>query len=159
MARRTPKQNTALFLQDSSAHLSCHPPEKLLILQWEFPILSCVSVALSPSKMEWSSITCRIVNPIGGGERVCTGCCQYYLRKMEACKSQPASSVSLYVQILSNLTMSLHYRSCFCFCADHSGYKAGDEPPHQIHSYTLLFSLFLHFPYIADPPLCTSAPT
>ena len=23
----------------------------------------------------------------------------------------------------------------------------GDEPPHQIHSYTLLFSLFLHFPY------------
>ena len=35
----------------------------------------------------------------------------------------------------------------------------GDEPPHQIHSYTLLFSLFLHFPYIADPPLRTSAPT
>ena len=34
----------------------------------------------------------------------------------------------------------------------------GDEPPHQIHSYTLLFSLFLHFPYIADPPLHTSAP-
>ena len=34
-----------------------------------------------------------------------------------------------------------------------------DEPPHQIPSYTLLFSLFLHFPYIADPPLCTSAPT
>ena len=33
-----------------------------------------------------------------------------------------------------------------------------DEPPHQIHSYTLLFSLFLHFPYIADPPLRTSAP-
>ena len=33
-----------------------------------------------------------------------------------------------------------------------------DEPPHQIHSYTLLFSLFLHFPYIANPPLCTSAP-
>ena len=35
----------------------------------------------------------------------------------------------------------------------------GDEPPHQIHSYTLLFSLFLHFLYIADPPLCTSALT
>ena len=34
-----------------------------------------------------------------------------------------------------------------------------DEPPHQIRSYTLLFSLFLHFPYIADPPLHTSAPT
>ena len=34
-----------------------------------------------------------------------------------------------------------------------------DEPPHQIHSYTLLFSLFLHFPYIADLPLRTSAPT
>ena len=34
-----------------------------------------------------------------------------------------------------------------------------DEPPHQIRSYTLLFSLFLHFPYVADPPLCTSAPT
>ena len=34
-----------------------------------------------------------------------------------------------------------------------------DEPPHQIHSYTLLFSLFLHFPYIADPPLHTSAST
>ena len=35
----------------------------------------------------------------------------------------------------------------------------GDEPPHQIRSYTLLFSLFLHFPYVADPPLRTSAPT
>ena len=35
----------------------------------------------------------------------------------------------------------------------------GDEPPHQIRSYTLLFLLFLHFPYIADPPLRTSAPT
>ena len=34
----------------------------------------------------------------------------------------------------------------------------GDEPLHQIHSYTLLFLLFLHFLYIADPPLCTSAP-
>ena len=34
-----------------------------------------------------------------------------------------------------------------------------DEPPHQICSYTLLFSLFLHFPYIADPPLRTSTPT
>ena len=31
-----------------------------------------------------------------------------------------------------------------------------DEPPHQIHSYTLLFSLFLCFLYIADPPLRTS---
>ena len=37
--------------------------------------------------------------------------------------------------------------------------EAADEPPHQIRSYTLLFSLFLHFPYIADPPLRTSAPT
>ena len=35
----------------------------------------------------------------------------------------------------------------------------GDEPPHQICSYTLLFSLFLHFLYIANPPLCTSTPT
>ena len=34
-----------------------------------------------------------------------------------------------------------------------------DEPPHQIRSYTLLFSLFLRFPYIADPLLHTSAPT
>ena len=34
-----------------------------------------------------------------------------------------------------------------------------DEPPHQICSYTLLFSLFLHFLYIVDPPLCTSTPT
>ena len=34
----------------------------------------------------------------------------------------------------------------------------GDEPPHQIRSYSLLFSLFLHFPYIVYPPLCTSAP-
>ena len=34
-----------------------------------------------------------------------------------------------------------------------------DEPPHQIRSYTLLFSLFLHFPYVADPPLRTSALT
>ena len=34
----------------------------------------------------------------------------------------------------------------------------GDEPPHQIHSYTLLFSLFLRCLYIADPPLRTSAP-
>ena len=34
-----------------------------------------------------------------------------------------------------------------------------DEPPHQIRSYTLLFSLFLHFPYIAHPPLRTSALT
>ena len=31
--------------------------------------------------------------------------------------------------------------------------RRGDEPPHQIRSYTLLFSLFLHFPYVADPPL------
>ena len=37
--------------------------------------------------------------------------------------------------------------------------RIADEPPHQIHSYTLLFSLFLHFPYITDPPLCTSTPT
>ena len=29
----------------------------------------------------------------------------------------------------------------------------------KIRSYTLLFSLFLHFLYIADPPLHTSAPT
>ena len=36
---------------------------------------------------------------------------------------------------------------------------AVDEPPDQIHSYTLLFSLFLHFPYIADPPPHTSTPT
>ena len=36
---------------------------------------------------------------------------------------------------------------------------SSDEPPHQIRSYTLLFSLFLHFPYITDPPLHTSAPT
>ena len=35
----------------------------------------------------------------------------------------------------------------------------GDEPPHQIRSYTLLFLLSLHFPYVADPPLCTSTPT
>ena len=35
----------------------------------------------------------------------------------------------------------------------------GDEPPHQICSYTLLFLLFLHFLYIANPPLCTSALT
>ena len=31
----------------------------------------------------------------------------------------------------------------------------GDEPPHQICSYTLLFSLFLYFLYIIDPPLHT----
>ena len=31
----------------------------------------------------------------------------------------------------------------------------GDEPPHQIHSYTLLFSLFHYFLYIIDPPLHT----
>ena len=31
----------------------------------------------------------------------------------------------------------------------------GDEPPHQICLYTLLFSLFLYFLYIVDPPLCT----
>ena len=30
-----------------------------------------------------------------------------------------------------------------------------DESPHQIHSYTLLFSLLLYFLYIIDPPLCT----
>ena len=35
----------------------------------------------------------------------------------------------------------------------------GDEPPHQIHSYTLLFSLFHYFLYIIDPPLCTPIPT
>ena len=34
---------------------------------------------------------------------------------------------------------------------------AADEPPHQIHSYTLLFSLFLCSPYIVDLPLRTSA--
>ena len=33
-----------------------------------------------------------------------------------------------------------------------------DEPPHQIHSYTLLFLLFLCFLYIVNPPLCTSTP-
>ena len=38
-------------------------------------------------------------------------------------------------------------------------YLHGDEPPHQIRSYTLLFSLFLHFPHIANPPLHTSTPT
>ena len=32
---------------------------------------------------------------------------------------------------------------------------ADDEPPHQIRSYTLLFSLFLYFLYIVDPPLHT----
>ena len=44
------------------------------------------------------------------------------------------------------------------FIDGYSRLVTGDEPPHQIHSYTLLFSLFLHFPYIADPPLCTSTP-
>ena len=39
---------------------------------------------------------------------------------------------------------------------DHT--DTNNEPPHQICSYTLLFSLFLHFLYIADPPLCTSTP-
>ena len=42
-------------------------------------------------------------------------------------------------------------------CALNAG--SADEPPHQICSYTLLFSLFPHFPYIADPPLRTSALT
>ena len=32
-----------------------------------------------------------------------------------------------------------------------------DGPPHQIHSYTLLFLLFHYFLYIVDPPLCTPA--
>ena len=41
-------------------------------------------------------------------------------------------------------------------CAE---YVRIDEPPHQIRSYTLIFSLFLHFPYVADPPLHTSALT
>ena len=67
-----------------------------------------------------------------GGKRVCTGCRQYYLRKTEARKSQPASSVSLYLWILSNLTMSLHYRSRFRFCADRSGCTAGN----QLSGYT-----------------------
>ena len=40
-----------------------------------------------------------------------------------------------------------------------SGASSGNEPPHQIPSYTLLFSLFLYFLYIVDPPLHTSAPT
>ena len=38
--------------------------------------------------------------------------------------------------------------------------NVGDEPPHQIHSYTLLFSLFHYFLYIINPPLhtpCTDA--
>ena len=34
--------------------------------------------------------------------------------------------------------------------------RGDDGPPHQILSYTLLFSLFLYFLYIADPPLCTT---
>ena len=34
-----------------------------------------------------------------------------------------------------------------------------DEPPHQIRSYTLQFLLFLHIPYIANPPLRTSTLT
>ena len=33
--------------------------------------------------------------------------------------------------------------------------RSTDEHPHQILSYTLPFSLFLCFLYIADPPLCT----
>ena len=37
--------------------------------------------------------------------------------------------------------------------------SADDEPPHQIHSYTLLFLLFLRFLYIIDPPLHTSTLT
>ena len=49
--------------------------------------------------------------------------------------------------------------SMLLFETDHGFDSGGDEPPHQICSYTLLFLLFLHFPYIADPPLCTSAPT
>ena len=45
-------------------------------------------------------------------------------------------------------------------CLEEAGsMQTGDEPPHKIHSYTLLFLLFLRFPYIADPPLRTSAPT
>ena len=35
-------------------------------------------------------------------------------------------------------------------------WKSGDEPPHQILLYTLLFSLFHYFLYITDPPLCTA---
>ena len=34
--------------------------------------------------------------------------------------------------------------------------QTDDETPHQIHSYTLLFSLFLYFLYIVDPPLPTT---
>ena len=41
----------------------------------------------------------------------------------------------------------------------HQDTDNSDEPPHQICSYTLLFSLFLRFPYIIDPPLRTSALT
>ena len=33
----------------------------------------------------------------------------------------------------------------------------GDEPPHQIHSYTLLFLIFHYILYIVNPPLCTPA--
>ena len=38
---------------------------------------------------------------------------------------------------------------------DQLKYRGGDEPPHQIRSYTLPFSLFLYFLYIMDPPLHT----
>ena len=34
----------------------------------------------------------------------------------------------------------------------------GDEPPHQIRSYTLLFLTFYRFPYTTGPPTST-APT
>ena len=43
---------------------------------------------------------------------------------------------------------------CSCFTIY---YHAIDKPAHQILSYTLLFSLFHYFRYIADPPLCTPA--
>ena len=39
------------------------------------------------------------------------------------------------------------------------GLEHGDEPPHQICLYTLLFLLFHYFLYIINPPLCTPALT
>ena len=46
--------------------------------------------------------------------------------------------------------------TALCFGLGPSAGMYGDEPPHQILSYTLLFLLFLYFLYIADPPLCTT---
>ena len=78
---------------------------------------------------------------------------------MASCWLVPMSKPSPYVKHwwMKELTELKKEKNRLSNCAYRQRGLPGDEPPHQILSYTLLFSLFLYFLYIVNPPLC--APT